>query len=66
MVCRLRVSGTNTGPLRFSAFPLEPTGKAVSTAQIAIFRVADGKLVEQWIGRDDMGMMRQLGRLPQA
>jgi steroid delta-isomerase-like uncharacterized protein len=65
-VCRLTVTGTNTGPLRFSTFPLPATGKAMESEEIVIFRVAAGKIVEQWIGRDDMRVMRQLGQLAQA
>jgi hypothetical protein len=29
-------------------------------------RILDGKIVEHWAGRDDVGMLRQLGLLPFA
>ncbi len=64
VVCRVRVTGTQTGPLDFTRFPLPATGKAVSTEQIHIFRIQEGKIVEHWMGRDDVGMLRQLGHLP--
>ena len=32
---------------------------------IHIFRIADGKLVEHWANRDDMGTMTQLGLTPE-
>jgi steroid delta-isomerase-like uncharacterized protein len=41
-----------------------PTGKAIRTAAIQIFRFAGGKIVESWAVRDDLGTLRQLGALP--
>jgi predicted ester cyclase len=42
-----------------------PTGKAIRTQAIQIFRFAeDGKIVESWAVRDDLGTLRQLGHLP--
>jgi steroid delta-isomerase-like uncharacterized protein len=41
-----------------------PTGKTIRTAAIQIFRLADGKIVESWAVRDDLGALRQLGHLP--
>ena len=44
-----------------------PTGKAIRTQAIQIFRFAeDGKIVESWAVRDDLGTLRQLGHLPAA
>ena len=64
VVCRVRVRGTQTGPLEMARFPLPATGREVSTEQIHVFRVSGGKIVEHWAGRDDIGMMRQLGHVP--
>jgi predicted ester cyclase len=41
-----------------------PTGKAIRTSAIQIFRFADGKIIESWAARDDLGTLRQLGHLP--
>ena len=41
-----------------------PTGKVIRTGAIQIFRFADGKVVESWAMRDDLGTLRQLGHLP--
>ena len=41
-----------------------PTGKVIRTPAIQIFRFADGKIVESWAARDDLGTLRQLGQLP--
>jgi steroid delta-isomerase-like uncharacterized protein len=64
VVCRLRMTGTQTGPLDFARAPLPATGREVSTEQIHVMRFANGKVVEHWVGRDDFGMLRQLGHLP--
>ncbi len=40
---------------------MEPTGKAVEFAGVNIFRIRDGKIVEIWNHRDDLGLMQQLG-----
>jgi steroid delta-isomerase-like uncharacterized protein len=62
VVVRLTHQGTHQGPL----FGLPPTGKRVSQTSIHIFRFADGKLVEGWANRDDLGLLQQLGALPPA
>jgi steroid delta-isomerase-like uncharacterized protein len=66
VVCRVRMKGTQTGPLNMTRLTLPATGREVSTEQIHIFRIACGKVVEHWGGRDDFGMLRQLGHLPFA
>jgi predicted ester cyclase len=38
-----------------------PKGKAVAVELVHIFRVRDGKIVEHWAVRDDLGLMKQLG-----
>jgi predicted ester cyclase len=60
-VLRMTMSGTHRGPLTFTRFPAEPTNKAVKFEQIHIMRVADGKIVEHWLGQDSLAMFRQLG-----
>lgn len=57
---RGRMSATHEGEL----MGIEPTGKRVTAQQSHWFRVVDGKLVEHWAVRDDLGMMQQLGVLP--
>ena len=50
-------SGTNTGKFRGNP----PTGKHVSASGINIFRIADGKIAEQWTGWNVLHFMQQLG-----
>lgn len=42
-----------------------PTGKRFSFGGVNLFRLAGGKVVEDWVYRDSVGFMRQLGLLPQ-
>jgi predicted ester cyclase len=44
---------------------IAPTGKEVTMSGIDILRIADGKLVEMWNQEDVLGMMRQLGAIPE-
>jgi len=43
---------------------MPPTDKTIRTNAIQIFRFAEGKIVESWAVRDDLGTLRQLGHLP--
>ena len=42
-----------------AAFP--PTGRRFTSTQTHWFRIADGKVIEHWANRDDLGMSMQLG-----
>ncbi len=41
----------------------EPTGNEFATKQIHIWRLEDGKMIEHWSVRDDLGQALQLGLL---
>jgi steroid delta-isomerase-like uncharacterized protein len=43
---------------------IPPTGKQITVGGVNIFRLMDGKVVEDWVYRDTTGFMRQLGALP--
>jgi steroid delta-isomerase-like uncharacterized protein len=57
VACRWTASGTHLGPWGAIA----PTGKSVHFSGVNIFRLRDGKVVEIWNHRDDLGLMTQLG-----
>jgi steroid delta-isomerase-like uncharacterized protein len=40
---------------------VEPTGRPMQFSGINVFRFADGKVVEIWNHRDDLGLLQQLG-----
>jgi predicted ester cyclase len=54
------MSGRHTGPLMGRG----PTGREFAARHVYIWRIADGKLVEHWGSRDDLGLLGQLGFLP--
>lgn len=58
VVVRFISRGTNQGD--FLGNP--PTGKHVEISEVAIFRLNDGKIVEQWVYPDILSMQRQLGQ----
>jgi predicted ester cyclase len=41
-----------------------PTGRAIRTSAMQMFKFANGKIVESWAARDDLGTLVQLGHLP--
>ncbi len=42
---------------------IAPTGRAVKFAGVAIYRVADGKIVEMWSQPDSLGLLQQIGEI---
>jgi steroid delta-isomerase-like uncharacterized protein len=60
VVARWSSVGTHEGD--FMGIP--PTGKTVTTTGITIFRLEDGKIVEEWSESDMVGMLQQVGALP--
>jgi len=40
------------------------TGKQIRVSGIAIWRIAEGKIVEHWHVTDQMSLMQQLGVIP--
>jgi steroid delta-isomerase-like uncharacterized protein len=61
VVARTTMTGTHQGDF----FGIPPTGRSVTLAGIHIVRVADGRVIEHWGNNDDLGMMRQLGVIPE-
>lgn len=53
--------GTHNGPLQ----SLAPTGKSVEFTGINIYRIACGQIVEGWSEVDSLGLLRQLGAIPE-
>ena len=61
VVARFSVEGTHTGD--FVGIP--PTGKRVLMTGIAIARISNGQLVEEHANTDGLGLMKQLGVIPE-
>jgi steroid delta-isomerase-like uncharacterized protein len=63
VVVRFRARGTHQGETE--AFG-PATGKRMEITGITIKRIFEGKIVEAWTNFDALGMMQQLGRIPEA
>ena len=57
---RWTMHGTHSGEL----LGIPPTGKQVTLTGIAIYRLTDGKIVEERGEEDALGFMQQLGVIP--
>jgi predicted ester cyclase len=62
VVVRFRGRGTHQGETEVFG---PPTGKRMEMTGITINRVSDGKIVEAWTNSDALGMMQQLGLIPE-
>ena len=61
VVARVTTTGTHKGD--FMGIPA--TGRPVTVKEIHIVRIVNGKMVEHWGLVDDLGMMQQLGVIPE-
>jgi len=61
VVTRWTGQGTQQGEL----MGISPTGNQVTVTGIEFDRVSEGKMQETWVNYDALGMMQQLGVLPQ-
>ncbi len=61
VVTRKTFHGTHEG--EFMGIP--PSGRSVSMGLIDIVRVSEGRVVEHWSMGDNLGLMQQLGVIPQ-
>jgi steroid delta-isomerase-like uncharacterized protein len=62
VVEQFTASGTHQGEI----FGVPASGRTVSLPGINIWRVRDGRIVERWGRLDDLGLLRQLGLVPQS
>jgi steroid delta-isomerase-like uncharacterized protein len=60
-----RFTGTNTGPLQTPAGEVPGTGRAMVLPFADVFRVADGRIVEHRVYYDTLGLLAQLGLVPE-
>jgi steroid delta-isomerase-like uncharacterized protein len=61
VVTRWRARGTHRGELG----PIPPTGRAFEIEGVTIERIAGGRVTEVWVARDELGLLRQLGLVPE-
>lgn len=58
----VRWAGTVTHQGVFHGLP--PTGRRVRVSGINMYRIADGRIAQEWEQMDALGMLSQLGALP--
>jgi steroid delta-isomerase-like uncharacterized protein len=61
VMTRWSARGTHKGDLSGIA----PTGKQFIISGVSIARIANGKMVEGWVNWDALGLMQQLGVVPE-
>jgi len=62
VVTRWRARGTHRGELG----PMPATGREFEMDGVTIERIADGRIAEVWVARDELGLLRQLGPAPRG
>ena len=60
VVLRWSARGTHDGD--FNGLP--PTGIRATSSGITIFRIDDGRIVEEWAETDMLGLLQQVGAIP--
>jgi steroid delta-isomerase-like uncharacterized protein len=61
VVTRWRAAGAQQGELG----PIPASRRSFVMEGITIERIAGGKIVEVWVARDELGLLRQLGVVPE-
>jgi steroid delta-isomerase-like uncharacterized protein len=61
VVTRWRARGTDRGQLG----PMPASDREFEMEGITIERIEDGRIAEVWVVRDELGLLRQLGVLPE-
>ena len=60
VAARLTACGTHQGEL----LGIPATQRQITVPMIETYRLADGKIAEQWVVMDVLGMLQQLGAIP--
>ncbi len=61
VVARWRSRATHQGEY----MGISPTGKDVEFTGISIYRIEEGKIAESWNSEDQLGLLRQIGGVPE-
>jgi steroid delta-isomerase-like uncharacterized protein len=56
---------TDGGTHRGAWMGVAPTGKRVTMTGIDIYRIEQGRITEYWCNEDELGLLRQLGAVPE-
>jgi steroid delta-isomerase-like uncharacterized protein len=61
VMVRVLLEGTHSG----SGLGVPPSGRKVRVAGIVVIRISKGQFVEGWNSWDQLGLLRQIGALPE-
>jgi steroid delta-isomerase-like uncharacterized protein len=61
VVTRWRARGSHRGQLG----PIAASGREFEMNGVTIERIEEGRIAEVWVARDELGLLRQLGVLPE-
>ena len=61
---KVATRGYFTGTHRGAFMGIPATGKTIKVSYSDVWRVENGKLVENWVQMDQLGIMQQLGVIP--
>lgn len=61
VMVRFVLTGTHDGPF----MGIEPTGEEVTLSGIVVYRFDDGKIVERWGEANTIGLLQQIGQMPE-
>jgi predicted ester cyclase len=61
VVARWRCRATHRGEY----MGIAPSGKEVGFTGISVYRIEGGKIAESWTVEDELGLMRQIGAIPE-
>jgi predicted ester cyclase len=62
VVSQLMMEGTHQG----TWLGISPTGKKLQIRMVTIHRIANGKIAEDWVLVESLGLFQQLGVLPET
>lgn len=62
VAARWRARATHLG--QYAGIP--STGKEVEFTGISMYRIEEGEIAESWTVEDDLGLMRQIGAVPET
>jgi predicted ester cyclase len=66
VAARWNVRGTHTAPLQAPGGAIPPTGKTLTITGISILTTANGKITEERVSINLLGLFQQLGLVPSA
>ncbi|MGS2738585.1 ester cyclase [Sinomicrobium sp. M5D2P17] len=61
---RIVIQWTSEGTHRHTAFGIPATGKKVTNKAVTVYKLRDGKIIENQVYPDRLGVLQQIGAIP--